>query len=65
MAAIDRRIDKFIYTAPINSIVTKHFSHQIDKISDCLKESNDSPNHCSPGGKSFHSQGPVAEKLLS
>jgi len=30
-----------------------------------LKESKESPGHRSPGGRSFHSRGPAAEKLLS
>ena len=32
---------------------------------DCLKESKESPGRRSPGGRSFHSWGPAAEKLLS
>jgi len=32
---------------------------------DRLKESKESPGCCSPGGRSFHSRGPAAEKLLS
>jgi len=32
---------------------------------DCLKELKESPGRRSPGGRSFHSRGPAAEKLLS
>jgi len=32
---------------------------------DRLKESKESPGRWSPGGRSFHSRGPAAEKLLS
>ena len=32
---------------------------------DCLKESKVSPGRRSPGGRSFNSRGPAAEKLLS
>jgi len=31
---------------------------------DRLKESKESPGRRSPGGRSFHSRGPAAEKLL-
>jgi len=34
-------------------------------VRDCLKKSKHNPGRRSPGGRSFHSRGPAAEKLLS
>jgi len=52
-----------LYRAYKFSKVTQRFSRQIDKISETVKVSKHSPGRRSPGGGSFHSQGPEAKKV--
>jgi len=56
----------YLYSTYTFKRVTKRFGRQINWVfRDCLKELNVSPGRRSPGGMSFHSRGPAAEKLLS